>query len=174
MAGSETRVLRWYRTAERLPGGRRLFSQAFRFVAPYFRTIPATIVEVRPGRAVATMRHLPWVRNHLGTVHAIALCNLAELTMGVAAEATVPATQRWIPKGMEVAYLAKARGTMRATAEVDLPEVGDGVEVPVAVSVVDPGGTEVFTATITLWVTRRAGAGQTSASTAAKTNTSAR
>lgn len=173
MAGSETRVLRWYRTAERLPGGRSLFSQVFRFVAPYFRTIPATVVEVRPGRAVATMRHLPWVRNHLGTVHAIALCNLAELTMGVAAEATVPAALRWIPKGMEVAYLAKARGTMRATAEVDLPEVGDGIEVPVAVSVVDPGGTEVFTATITLWVTPRSG-GQTSASTAAKTNTSAR
>lgn len=60
MAGSETRVLRWFRMAERLPGGRRLFSQVFRFVAPYFRTIPATIEEVRPGRAVATMRHLPW------------------------------------------------------------------------------------------------------------------
>ena len=104
---TDTPVLRWYRTASRLPGGRQLFSQAFRFVAPYFRTIPATVREVEPGRAVVDMRHLPWVRNHLGTVHAIALCNLAELSMGLAAEATVPPTQRWIPKGMEVAYRAR-------------------------------------------------------------------
>lgn len=153
---ADTPVLRWYRTASRLPGGRQLFSQAFRFVAPYFRTIPATVREVEPGRAVVDMRHLPWVRNHLGTVHAIALCNLAELSMGLAAEATVPPTQRWIPKGMEVAYRAKARGTMHAVANLDLPaDVGEGVEVRCEVSVVDDGGTEVFTATITLWVTAK-------------------
>lgn len=153
---TETRVLRAFRTASRLPGGRALFSQAFRFVAPYFRTIPATIREVDPGRAVVDMRHLPWVRNHLGTVHAIALCNLAELSMGLAAEATVPATHRWIPKGMEVAYRAKARGTMHAVAILDLPaDLTAGVEVPCEVGVTDDGGTQVFTATITIWVTPR-------------------
>lgn len=154
---SETpRVLAAFRTASRFPLGRQLFSQAFRFAAPYFRTVPATIESVEPGTVVATMRHLPWVRNHLGTVHAIALCNLAELTMGVVAEATVPTTHRWIPKGMTVAYTAKAKGTMRAVAQLKLPEpLQDKQEVPVDISVTDPQGVEVFTAQILIWVTRK-------------------
>ena len=128
-----------------------------RLAAPYFVTIPATVQAAEPGRAEARMRDLPWVRNHLGTVHAIALCNLAELTMGLAAEATVPTTHRWIPKGMTVDYKAKARGTMHATATLTLPDplpTGDaGAEVPALVSVKNDGGAEVFTAEIRIWVT---------------------
>lgn len=40
------------------------------------------------------------VHNHLGTVHAIALCNLAELSADVMTDATIPLDMRWIPKGM--------------------------------------------------------------------------
>ncbi|HKJ35043.1 MAG TPA: hotdog fold domain-containing protein [Solirubrobacterales bacterium] len=156
----ERTTLAAYRLAERVPFGvgRLAFSGAMRLAAPYFLSIPATVVSAEPGRAEAKMRHLPWVRNHLGTVHAIALCNLAELTMGLAAEATVPASHRWIPKGMTVAYQAKARGTMRATATIDLPEPlprsgEEGAEVPAAISVRDDAGTEVFSAEIRLWIT---------------------
>jgi len=128
-----------------------------RIAAPYFVTIPATVEAAGQGRAEVRMRHMPWVRNHLGTVHAIALCNLAEMTMGLAAEATVPTTHRWIPKGMTVDYKAKARGTMHAVATLTLPEPlptsGSGEEVPVAVSVTDDDGAEVFTAEIRIWVT---------------------
>lgn len=99
------------------------------------------------------MRHLPWVRNHLGTVHAISLCNLAELTMGAAIEATLPPTHRWVPQGMQVRYVALARGTMHAIATVDLPDDLDRVGVPVEVT--DDDGDLVFTATIDLWVTPR-------------------
>jgi acyl-coenzyme A thioesterase PaaI-like protein len=128
-----------------------------RLAAPYFVTIPATVQAAEPGRAEARMRDLPWVRNHLGTVHAIALCNLAELTMGLAAEATVPTTHRWIPKGMTVDYKAKGRGSMHATATLTLPDplpAGDeGAEVPALVSVTNDEGAEVFTAEIRIWVT---------------------
>ena len=128
-----------------------------RLAAPYFVTIPATIESAGPGRAEVRMRHFPWVRNHLGTVHAIALCNLAEMTMGLAAEATVPSSHRWIPKGMTVEYKAKGRGTMHASATLALPDplpaAGDGEQVPVAVSVADDGGSEVFTAEIRIWIT---------------------
>jgi acyl-coenzyme A thioesterase PaaI-like protein len=153
--GGERRTFSAYRLADRLPLGlgRQLFSRVLRTAAPYFLTIPATVESAEPGRAEARMRHLPWVRNHLGTVHAIALCNLAELTMGLCAEATVPASHRWIPKSMSVEYLAKARGTMHATAELELPPLSEGVDVPVAVSVRDDSGTEVFTAEIRLWIT---------------------
>jgi acyl-coenzyme A thioesterase PaaI-like protein len=147
-----------YRRAERLPFGigRALFSRALQVAAPYFLSIPASIESAEPGRATARMRHLPWVRNHLGSVHAIALCNLAEMTMGVVAEATVPATHRWIPKGMTVNYTAIARGTMHAEALLDLPELGDdGVEVPVRIGVTDDAGTPVFDAEIRIWITPR-------------------
>jgi acyl-coenzyme A thioesterase PaaI-like protein len=150
-----TRLVRLYDRASRIPGGSALFSQVVRFAAPYFRTIPATVESIEPGRAVVRMRHLPWVRNHLGTVHAIALCNLAELAMGMAAEATVPATHRWIPRSMEVAYLAKARGTMTGTATLELPDLSEPVEVPAEVVVTDPDGQVVFTATIRIWITER-------------------
>ena len=145
-----------YRTLERVPLGRRIFSVAYQVAAPYFLTIPASISDVEPGAAHARMLQTPWVRNHLGTVHAIALCNLAEFTMGAVAEATIPRTHRWVPKGMSVEYLNKARGTMYASAVLNLPEpLGDRLELPVEVSVRDNAQVEVFTATIRIWVTER-------------------
>ena len=143
-----------YRALERVPLGKRVFSFAYQCAAPYFLTIPAQVTDVVPGVARAKMWDTPWVHNHLGTVHAIALCNLAEYAMGAAAEATVPPTHRWVPKGMTVAYIAKARGTMRAVATLDLPEpLQERQEIPVAVSVVDERFAEVFTAEIRIWVT---------------------
>jgi acyl-coenzyme A thioesterase PaaI-like protein len=145
-----------YKTLERLPLGRRVFSVGYQFAAPYFLTIPVAIKEVEPGLASARMLQTPWVRNHLGTVHAIALCNLAEYTMGAVAEATIPATHRWVPKGMTVEYKAKARGTMHAIATLELPDpLEDRLELPVDISVRDGDDAEVFTATIRIWVTEK-------------------
>ncbi|GGA10995.1 hypothetical protein GCM10011408_35420 [Dyella caseinilytica] len=97
------------------------------------------------------------VHNHIGTVHAIALCNLAELSAGVMAEVTIPPGMRWIPKGMTVEYVAKAVGTMSAVAAPDAPAVesAEGYEWPVVVHVSDPAGTEVFRARITMWLSPR-------------------
>jgi acyl-coenzyme A thioesterase PaaI-like protein len=147
-----------YGIASRIPlVGRRAFSLGYRLAAPYFLTIPARIESAEPGSATARMSDAPWVRNHLGTIHAIALCNLAEYTMGAVAESTVPGSHRWVPKGMEVKYRAKARGAVRATATLKLPEtpLGDRLELPVEVIVRDRADTEVFTATIHIWITEK-------------------
>lgn len=151
-----SRLLTAWRTLERVPLGGLLFSQGYRFAAPYFRTIPARVETVEPGRAIARMWHAPWVRNHLGGVHAIALCNLAELTMGAAAEATVPGTHRWIPQEMTVRYTARAKGPMRCTATVALPSpLAERQQVAVAITIADEGGTEVLAGEIAIWVTAR-------------------
>jgi acyl-coenzyme A thioesterase PaaI-like protein len=151
-----SRLLSAYRTLERVPLGRTIFSQGYRFAAPYFRTVPARVELVEPGRAVASMWHAPWVRNHLGGVHAIALCNLAELTMGAAAEASVPPTHRWIPQAMTVEYRAKAKGRMRCTATVELPApLEERQQVDVAIAIADESGTEVLAGTIAIWVTAK-------------------
>ncbi|WP_131103272.1 hotdog fold domain-containing protein [Ornithinimicrobium sufpigmenti] len=138
------------------PLGRHLFSAAVALTAPYFRTIRATVVSLERGRGVATMADRWGVRNHLGTVHAIAMCNLAELVAGTTIEMSLPESHRWIPKGMQVSYLAKARGRLTAVATLeDLTGLGDheAREVLVAVDITDPEGQGVVRADITMWIT---------------------
>lgn len=149
---SEPAVLRLYRKL-----GPWLFARAICFKAPYFSTIRPRFLVLEPGRCVATLRHRLAVTNHLGTVHAIALCNLAELTAGLMAEATLPPELRWIPKGMAVDYRRKAVGTMCAEAVPAAMPAGaeEGEDWPVDVRVTDPAGETVMQARITLWVTPR-------------------
>lgn len=94
------------------------------------------------------------VLNHLGSVHAIALCNMAELAGGTMTEVTIPKTHRWIPKGMTVEYLRKANHDVYAIAEpegaVDWSKAG---EYKVGVIIKDTEtNDEVFRAMITMWV----------------------
>lgn len=138
------------------PLGRHLFSAAVALSAPYFRTIRATVVSLEPGRGVATMADRWGVRNHLGTVHAIAMCNLAELVAGTTIEMSLPESHRWIPKGMQVSYLARARGRLTAVATLeDLTRLAahEAREVLVPADITDPAGQVVVHADITMWVT---------------------
>lgn len=150
-------VLSLYRQMARWPAGHWLFSRAICFKAPYFSTIAPRFVALDVGRCEVRMRDRRSVHNHLGTVHAIALCNLAELSAGVMAEVTVPPSMRWIPRGMTTEYLAKARGIMHglATPESAAHEAESGYAWPVAVSVHDDAGQEVFRARIDMWVSPR-------------------
>jgi acyl-coenzyme A thioesterase PaaI-like protein len=146
-----------YRRITRWPGGHWLFSRAVCWRAPYFATIAPRFVALAPGRCEVRMRDRRRVHNHIGTVHAIALCNLAELGAGVMAEATMPPGMRWIPKGMSVEYLGKAVGSMHAVATPEMPLEArqGGQEWPIGVQVVDAGGTVVFRARIVMWVSQR-------------------
>ena len=146
----------WRRLAGQ-PLGKRLFSAAVVARAPYFGTILPTVETMVPGHCEVRAPKWFGVHNHIGTFHAIAACNLAEITMGMLAEATVPTTHRWIPKGMTVAYLAKATTALRATASVEpVPEFGDEpFELTVPVSIRDAADKEVVHADITIWVTKK-------------------
>lgn len=115
---SKNASLALYEKFEKLPGGKRLFSKAASYKAPYFRTIRPRILEFRPGRIEVAMKKRWAVHNHIGTVHAIACCNLAEFAMGVMVDLSRPAHIRWIPAGMDVQYLKKAATDLRAVAEV--------------------------------------------------------
>ncbi len=150
-------TLSLYRRIARWPAGRWLFSRAVCLKAPYFASIAPRIGALEPGRCIASLRHRRSVTNHIGTVHAIALCNLAELAGGLMIDASLPPSMRWIPKGMAVEYLRKAVGTMRAVAvPVGAAVAADaGYELPVAVDVTDPAGETVFRARITMWVAPR-------------------
>ena len=140
------------------PFGKRIFSTIVSVKAPYFRTIRPAIISLERGRGVARMRDRRGVHNHIGTVHAIACCNLAELVAGTTIDYSLPESHRWIPKGMNVVYLKKAKGTLTAVGTIDgldALEVGESREMIVAVDVTDRAGVVVVHADITMWVTPR-------------------
>ena len=96
------------------------------------------------------------MHNHLGTVHAIALCNGLEAAMGALAEATIPESKRWIPKGMTVSYTAKAVGDITCIAETDAAQwTSSDPNLPVRVRGVMADGTVVIEGVINLWVTAK-------------------
>jgi acyl-coenzyme A thioesterase PaaI-like protein len=150
-------VLRLYRRLQKVSPGGWLFSRLICFRAPYFASIRPRITVLDHEHCIAEMRQRRAVQNHIGTVHAIALCNLAELTAGVLAEACLPTSMRWIPKGMEVEYVAKALGRMRAEAQPAIPPVvsNEAYELPIRVTVRDAQDVDVFRARIRMWVTPR-------------------
>ena len=152
-------VLSHYQRLAGMPGGRWLFSRLVCWKAPYFASIAPRIELLEPGRGVATLRHRRCVSNHIGSVHAIALCNLAELVAGLTTDASLPPSMRWIPRGMTVEYLRKAMGTMRAVATPGFePRVADaGYELPVQVEVTDARGEAVFRARIAMWISPKPG-----------------
>lgn len=150
------RVLSIWQRMSGLPMGKQLFSRLVCLRAPYFASIRPVFDELRPGYAVAHARKRRAVENHIGTFHAIALCNLAEFVAGTLSEASVPATHRWIPKGMTVEYLKKAETDISAVAELSLPDpCPDGIAMPVCVDLRDRRETVVARATITMWVTAK-------------------
>ena len=133
--------------------GRWLFSRMVCQRAPYFASISPTIEVLEPGRCVATIRQRRRVQNHIGTVHAIALCNLAELTAGLGTDVSIPAGMRWIPKGMTVRYLKKALGTMTGTSTVPSVDAAAGAtDIVVHVDVRDAASDVVFDADVTMYV----------------------
>ena len=153
------KVLDLYERASRVPLGKGAFSFAFALKAPYFLTIAPTMLELRPNHASVSIRKWWGVHNHVGIVHAIAVANGLEMAMGALAEATLPAHLRWIPKGMEVAYTAKADSDVTCIAETDpaqwTAEVGDGYDLPVRVRGVRADGTVVVEGEIRLWLTEK-------------------
>jgi acyl-coenzyme A thioesterase PaaI-like protein len=154
MVGMSQLYRLWNNTSSIPLVGKRIFSLAFSQKAPYFGTIHPRVTELRPNRAEVVIPNRRRVHNHIGTVHAIALCNGLEMAMGALAETTIPPTKRWIPKGMEVAYTAKATSDITCIAETDQAQWdGDDPDVPVRVKGVRDDGTVVIEGVIKLWVT---------------------
>ncbi|MFD6394073.1 hotdog fold domain-containing protein [Nocardia sp. NPDC060259] len=146
-----------WNTLQRLPFGNWLFTQALCFKAPYFRSVHPLLQELRPGLCRVSAPNRRSVHNHLGTYHAIASCNMAELAGGMMTDATIPATHRWIPVGMSVEYKSKATTAVTAVARLDpIPEFGDEpTELVVPVDVLDADGTAFVTARITMHVSKK-------------------
>ncbi|MEM6641089.1 MAG: hotdog fold domain-containing protein [Pseudomonadota bacterium] len=139
-----------------LPFGRWLFSKVVCFKAPYFSSIKPRIDILEPGRATVTIRKRRAVQNHIGTVHAIAMCNMAELAGGMMTDVTIPTSHRWIPKGLQAEYLQKATTGLTARASVETPEDWpDACELTARVDIYDDDDVVVSRFSIPMWVTAK-------------------
>jgi acyl-coenzyme A thioesterase PaaI-like protein len=140
----------------RLPGGGRLFGWLVGRLAPYSGTIAPTIVSLEPGHAVARMPDRHRLRNHLGSLHAIALVNLGELTTGLALMTALPPGVRGIPTALSIEYVKKARGAITAECRCAVAEVAADVDREVEGELKDRTGDVVARVTARWHLSRRA------------------
>lgn len=151
---SDNYFLKLYHNTLKYPFGRTIFSKLSAAKAPYFKSISPCVTILEPGLCEVTFKKTKKVQNHIGTVHVIAICNGLEMAMGFMAEASIPKHLRWIPKGMDVNYTAKAGTDMRCVAELPGNEwkIGD---LPVNVKCYDTNDNVVVEGTIKLWVSEK-------------------
>jgi acyl-coenzyme A thioesterase PaaI-like protein len=143
----------------RVPGGTWIFSRLLGWKVPYTGSIGAHVRELGPGHARITLRDRRAVRQHLGSVHAVALLNLGEVTSGLAMLAALPPGVRGIVTRLSAEYPRKARGLLTAVSRVTVPAVTGPTEVTVMAEITDESGDLVCTVTAT-WRLDRTGSRQ--------------
>ncbi len=141
-----------WKSLKDLPQGPKMFSRILGTVIPYSGTIKAEVRELRPGFAKIQMRDRRTVRNHLSSVHAVALTNLGELATGLATISATPKDHRGIVKTLQTEFLKKARGTLTAQAEVpEISPLEENTPFVVTASITDEKDVEVARVTAT-WI----------------------
>jgi acyl-coenzyme A thioesterase PaaI-like protein len=95
------------------------------------------------------------VTNHLGTVHAIAMANLCEFVGGILMDISINPEMRWIPRGMNIRYLALAKTSLTAECKIENWDWGDPQDVLLKVTVSDESGNIVSVAEIPMYISRR-------------------
>lgn len=132
--------------------GNDRYGEAIGQLAPYFATIDPQFVRLEPGYCEIVLRNTRSVHNHIGSIHAIAICNGAELVAGLMTDVSIPENRRWIPVAMKVEYLAKAVTDLHIMADgkaIDWSVLG---RISVPVEAVDTANKKVFTAEISMQI----------------------
>lgn len=145
---STSTILQSWNRLQGIPGGRRIFRYLLGRTVPYTGSISPEVTELRPGHARVLMRDRPRLRNHLRSLHAVALTNLGELATGLAVTSSLPASARGIPTGFSVEFVKKARGTIEAQCETEIDGIETERDVDVEAELKDESGDVVvrFTA----------------------------
>ena len=135
ISGASSTVRVAWDNLSKVPGGNVLFSKGVGQVAPYSGSIGAIIEELGPGTARVSLKDRRKVRNHLRSVHAIALVNLAEIASGLAMMYGIPDDARGILRGFSIEFLKKARGKLIATCAFDAPQTNEKKDYDVEVNI---------------------------------------
>jgi acyl-coenzyme A thioesterase PaaI-like protein len=139
-----------WRRLSPLPGGGRIFSRILAVMIPYSGSVRPRVVLLEPGHARVELRERRRLRNHLRSVHALALANLGELASGLAMALALPEDTRGIPIRLEIDYLKKARGRVTADGRASPPHaVPDEQDATASADLTDETGETVARMTVT-------------------------
>jgi acyl-coenzyme A thioesterase PaaI-like protein len=142
-------LIKWWQRLHQLPGGKWFFARMLARAIPYTATISPKVEVVEPGFARVELEDRRRVRNHLNSIHAIAIANLGELCSGLAITSLLPAHVRGIPTALHIDYHRKARGRLVATSRSAAPDVSKPSDHQVVCNIADSSGEEVATVTAT-------------------------
>jgi acyl-coenzyme A thioesterase PaaI-like protein len=149
MTSPGQRILSVWQRLSPLPGGRWLFLRALGRFVPYSASVRPRVLSLEPGHARIAMRDRRAVRNHLQSIHAVALINVAELASGLAMTTALPSNVRGIVTRIRMEYLKKARGTVVAESSCTVPSVTEDEEHDFATEIRDADGDVVARAAVT-------------------------
>ena len=146
IAVTPSTLLRNWKKLENSSLGRWMYSRLIGFAVPYSGSIKADVLKLDPGYAKIAMKDRRKIRNHLKSIHAMALVNLAELASGLAMLSGLPENARGIVTGFSIEYMKKARGRIFAESSFDPPSDNTEREYEVDIVLKDIAGENVATA----------------------------
>lgn len=142
----------WQQT-QRLPKGNVIFSFIVSKMIPYTGSIDPLVVEFSNDKTRVQLRDTKRVRNHLNSVHALALANVGEFCTGLKVAAALPTGQVFILVELKTQYLKKARGLLEAECTQVIDPLARGEEprnIEVEATVKNTDG-EVVSVTKAVW-----------------------
>lgn len=98
----------WWGKLSTHPFGKWIFSRILGWLIPYTGTIRPNIVKLGPGSAEVFIKDTRRNRNHLQSIHALALGNLGELTTGLALHFGMETNKRAILTNLNVEFPQKS------------------------------------------------------------------
>lgn len=134
-----------------VPGGYWILSRLIGLAVPYTGSMGANVVSLQDGSAVVSLSDRRSVRNHLNSIHAVALANLGEFTANLALITLCPSHGRFIVTRMESEYLKKARGLLYCTCDIPTDLPWDTVERTAATAVITDAQDEVVCRVTIYW-----------------------
>lgn len=120
---------------KKVPGGKKIFSFLVGQYIPYTGSISPLVLEIEKGRAVVVLNDRRGVRNHLDSIHAIAIANLGEFTTGLSLISQLNGKEKSIIVKLEIEYLKKARGDLRAEAFSQIGKVEQDAEFKITAAI---------------------------------------